>query len=147
MKVLIGIGNSFRGDDAAGLKVAEACGGIALESPDAAEILATWEGAAELIVVDAVESGAAPGFIHRIDASARPLPAELFTTDSHHFGLAQAIELGRALGRLPARVLVYGIEGRSFGYEEAISEEVRVAIGVLVKELGERNGGSQTAAL
>lgn len=140
MKVLIGIGNSFRGDDAAGLKVAEAVGGIALESPDAAEILAAWEGATELVVVDAVLSGAAPGFVHRLDASHRPLPSDLFSSDSHHFGLAQAIELGRALGRLPASVKVYGIEGRDFHYEQGISQEVSVAIGVLTKELGAADG-------
>lgn len=139
-RVLIGIGNSFRGDDAAGIRVAEATGGIAMESPDAAEIMAAWEGATELVVVDAVQSGAAAGHIHRIDASHRPLPADLFTSNSHHFGLAQAIELGRALGRLPASVMVYGIEGQSFEYGEEISDEVRVAIDVLTKEVGVRNG-------
>lgn len=139
-RVLIGIGNSFRGDDAAGIRVAEATGGIAMESPDAAEILAAWEGAEDLVVVDAVQSGAAAGHIHRIDASHRPLPADLFTSNSHHFGLAQAIELGRALGRLPASVTVYGIEGESFEYGEEVSEAVRVAIDVLAKELGVRNG-------
>jgi len=139
-RVLIGIGNSMRGDDAAGILVAEAVGGIAMESPDAAEILAAWEGAEDLVVVDAVQSGSAPGHIHRIDASHRPLPADLFTSNSHHFGLAQAIELGRALGRLPASVMVYGIEGRSFEYGEAVSDEVRVAIDVLTKEVGVRNG-------
>jgi hydrogenase maturation protease len=140
VKVLIGIGNSYRGDDAAGLRVAEAVGGIALESPDAARILAAYEGATELVVVDAVESGAAPGSIHRLDASHRPLPASLFTSDSHHFGLAQAIELGRALGRLPDSVKVFGIEGRSFGFEEGISQEVGVAIDVLTRELGSADG-------
>lgn len=140
MRVLIGIGNSMRGDDAAGILVAEAAGGIAMESPDATEILAAWEGAEDLVVVDAVQSGSTPGHIHRIDASHRPLPADLFTSNSHHFGLAQAIELGRALGRLPASVMVYGIEGRSYEYGEAVSDEVRVAIDVLTKEVGVRNG-------
>lgn len=136
MKVLIGIGNSMRGDDAAGIRVAEATGGIAMESPDAAKLLSAWEGATELVVVDAVESGAQPGFIHRLDATHKPLPADLFASDSHHFGLAQAIELGRALGRLPLSVKVYGIEGRSFGFQQTMSQQVQSAVAALASELG-----------
>ncbi|MBL8176024.1 MAG: hypothetical protein JNK48_15205, partial [Bryobacterales bacterium] len=78
--------------------------------------------------------------IYRIDASHQPLPADLFASNSHHFGLPQAIELGRALGRLPARVWVYGIEGAGFGYGQPVSEPVQMAISVLTKELGARNG-------
>lgn len=140
MKMLIGIGNSFRGDDAAGIRVAEAAGGIALESPDAAELLSSWDGAEDLTVVDAVCSGQTPGTIHRLDATDRPLPADLFASDSHHFGLAQAIELARALHRLPKRIQVYGIEARNFEYEQAVSPEVQAAIDVLAKEWRDGHG-------
>ena len=140
MKMLIGIGNSFRGDDAAGIRVAEAAGGIALESPDAAELLSSWDGAEDLTVVDAVCSGQAPGTIHRLDATDRPLPADLFTSDSHHFGLAQAIELARALHRLPKRIQVYGIEAQNLGYQQAVSPEVQAAIDVLAKEWRDGHG-------
>ena len=54
------------------------------------------------------------GTIHRLDASERELPAELFRASTHHVGLAEAVELARALGRLPARTVIYGIEGESF---------------------------------
>ena len=52
--------------------------------------------------------------IHTIDAERRALPAELFRGSTHLIGLAEAIELGRALDQLPARLLVVGIEGASF---------------------------------
>jgi hydrogenase maturation protease len=136
MRLLLGIGTRFRGDDVAGLRVAEAAGGVAMEAPDAARLLDAWEGVTELVVVDAVRSDAAAGTIHRLDASERPLPAEMFTSDSHNFGLAQAIALGRAMGRLPGRVLVYGIEGKRFGLGDTVSPEVETAIAVLAGELG-----------
>ena len=43
------------------------------------------------------------------------LPAELFRASTHHFGLAEAVELARAVGQLPERLVVFGIEGASFG--------------------------------
>lgn len=135
MRRLLGIGNSFRGDDAAGIQVAQAAGGIPMESPDALELMSAWEGAGEVVLVDAVRSGRPAGTIHRLDASDCPLPADLFACDSHCFGLAQGIELGRALGKLPSRVLVFGIEGKSFVCGEPLSPEVRQAVDTLVWEL------------
>ena len=49
-----------------------------------------------------------------LDATHEPLPAGFTGTSTHAFSLAQAIELGRALGRLPERLLVVGIEGEGF---------------------------------
>ena len=83
-----------------------------------------WEGAEELWLVDAVSSGGEPGTVHRHDASADELPARLYDTSTHHFGLAEAVELARALDRLPRNVIVYGIEGKSFETGETLSPEV-----------------------
>ena len=77
-------------------------------------------------------SGAEPGTVHRIDASAEPLPRSLFDASTHHFALADTVELARALGRLPRRVIVFGIEGersttgdsRSAGVEAALPRAV-----------------------
>ena len=65
--------------------------------------------------------------MHRLDASERPLPADLFRASTHHVGLAEAVELARALGRLPARTVVYGIEGGSFAVGEALTADVAAA--------------------
>ena len=47
-------------------------------------------------------SGAAPGTTRRLDASRERLPAELFRGSTHALGLAEAVELARALDRLPS---------------------------------------------
>ena len=68
-----------------------------------------------MLIVDAIRSGAPPGTVHRVDASQAPVPERLRSSSSTHaIGVAEAIELARALGRLPAQVVLYGVEGRRF---------------------------------
>jgi hydrogenase maturation protease len=129
---VIGIGNAWRNDDGAGLIVARLLDGMegveVLEREgEPTSLIDAWEGAGAVWLADAVSSGAEPGTIHRHDASAEPLPARLYDTSTHHFGLAEALELARALGRLPERVVVFGIEGASFDTGETISPEVQEA--------------------
>jgi hydrogenase maturation protease len=131
--LVIGIGNSLRGDDAAGLEVARrlrADAGLTVieHEGEAIALLDSWRAARALIVVDTVRSGAAPGAIHRIDASERPVPLELRRTSSHAIGVADAIELARTLRGLPAKVIVYGVEGAVFDAGAPLSDAVAGAI-------------------
>ena len=90
-------------------------------------LIDAWEGADSLWLVDAVSSGADAGTIHRLDASERELPAELFRASTHHVGLAEAVELARALERLPPTTVVYGIEGGSFELGAELTPAVAAA--------------------
>ena len=139
---LIGIGNQFRRDDAAGLevahrlRVAHPTGVRILEQEgEPTSLIEAWSGADEVLVVDGVYSGAAPGTLHRFDAREGPLPAELFKSSTHALGVAEAVELARELDRLPARLVVYGIEGESFGVGEGLTPIVEQAVEKLVMEL------------
>ena len=88
-------------------------------------LLDVWEGVDTAIVVDAVSSGSPAGTIHRFDASSAALPASIAGARSTHaVGLGQAIELARALGRLPNKLIVYGIEGERFSAGEELSPSV-----------------------
>jgi len=51
----------------------------------------------------------------------------MFPGSSHSFGLHEAIELARALKRLPRRLILYGIEGKSFGLGGELSPDVKEA--------------------
>jgi hydrogenase maturation protease len=133
--VVIGVGNEFRGDDAAGLMVARRLReravpqAVVLESEaDPAGLMEAWMGAATAIVVDTVVSGAQPGTVQRFDVSAEPLPATLVASSTHSLGVAEAIELARALQRLPRRIIVYGIEGSSFSAGAALHPTVERAV-------------------
>jgi hydrogenase maturation protease len=131
---VIGVGNAWRNDDAAGLEVARLLTGTLPEGAEVLEregeptsLIEAWEGAGAVWLADAVSSGADPGTVHRHDASEQALPATLFDTSTHHFGLAEAVEIARALGRLPRTTVVYGIEGASFDTGKTLSPEVREA--------------------
>jgi hydrogenase maturation protease len=135
-RLVVGIGNDFRGDDAAGLLAVRRLAELNLSGVkivefdgDSAALMELWKGLDLIIVVDAVSSGEKPGRIYRFEPINEPLPGGLFSKSStHDFGLMQAIELSRALGAFPKRVIVYGIEGTSFEPGSKISEGVASAI-------------------
>jgi hydrogenase maturation protease len=139
---VIGLGNRWRRDDAAGLVLAEAVRGrlpadveLLLREGEPAGLIDQWAGAAAVWVLDAVSSGAEPGTLHRLDAAREPLPAAMFGTSTHHVGLAEAIELARVLGRLPARAVVYGVEGARFDAGEGLTPAVAAALDGLADRL------------
>jgi hydrogenase maturation protease len=132
--LIIGVGNPWRGDDAAGIEVALRVGGLAFEG-DGTGLVDAWAGADDVVIVDAAAPGTAPGTVHRFDASTAPLPAHRLRSSSHHFGVADAIELARALDRLPPVLRVYAIEGEDFGAGRKLSPPVRRAVEALVAEL------------
>jgi hydrogenase maturation protease len=131
--LVIGIGNAWRADDGVGLEVARRLRGtlpgveVLEREGEPTALIEAWEGTDAVWLVDAVSSGAAPGTVHRLDAREHELPAELFRTSTHHLGLAEAVELARALGRLPPKMVVYGIEGAEFGAGDGLSPEVSAA--------------------
>ena len=145
--MVVGLGNDWRGDDGAGLEVSRRLrsaappGAVVLErEAEPSGLLEMWKGKREVILVDAVQSGAEPGTVHRFDAAAAPLPAELFGRSTHHLSVADTVELGRALDRLPDRLEVLGIEGRRFDLGSGLSPEVGRTVERLAAELRHRLG-------
>lgn len=133
--LVIGIGNEYCGDDGAGLAVVRAlqarkrahvrfleCDG------NCTTLLEAWKDADDVILIDAVASGARPGTMYRIDACTQTLPARCTFFSTHAFGIAETLTLARALGQLPARFLIYGIEGERFAAAEGFSPPVKQAI-------------------
>jgi len=141
--LVIGVGNIFRGDDAAGLLAAQRLRAFSLpgatvleESGEGAALMATWEEADYVILIDAVSSGGEPGFVYRFEATERPLPTQLFNSfSSHAFGVAEAVEMARLLDKLPPKLIVYGIEGKSYVTGEALSAEVAAGVETAVYQI------------
>jgi hydrogenase maturation protease len=131
--LVIGIGHPFRGDDAVGPSVAEAVAALSLSDVttlthhgEGTDLMERWQGYGWVIVVDATRSGAMPGTIRQWDA-AEGLPAALFPKGSHVFGVAEAVEMARLLGRLPPRLTVIGVEGADFTMGAGMSPAVAQA--------------------
>ncbi|MHB9075435.1 MAG: hydrogenase maturation protease [Desulfobaccales bacterium] len=133
---VIGVGNAWRGDDAAGLMVAQRLRQEDFPSVEIAEnpgtggsILEAWKNAARVIVVDAVVSGGFPGAIYRFNAHD---PAASFpvasSASSHGWGVAEAVALSRLFQELPPVLIIYGIEGEDFTLGNGLSPAVAAAI-------------------
>jgi hydrogenase maturation protease len=126
------LGNRYRGDDAVGPLVAERlreADALVLDCADEpTRLLDEWAGLETLVVVDAVVTGAPPGTVHRVDAGNGPLPRDLGLASTHAVGVADALELGRAVGRAPRRVVVLGVEGAAFGMGADMTPEVARAV-------------------
>jgi hydrogenase maturation protease len=121
--LVIGVGNELRGDDGAGIAVARRLADRVKQSGievrehqgEPTRLLDVWQDADAVVLVDTMHSGATAGTIRRFDARCEPLPARLGGSSSTHaFALDEAIELGRALHRLPERLIVFTVEGRVF---------------------------------
>lgn len=135
--MLIGIGNPTRGDDAAGLEVARRMKHVESHQRVAGDydLMTIWEGADEVIVVDAARSGARVGTVHRFNPRQQPLPQGVLTASTHAIGLAHTIEMARRLSLLPPRITVYGIEVSDIEPGSGLSPAVQEAVGRLVHEL------------
>jgi len=108
---------SPEGDDAVGLAVAGALARgpalpedvrvLALERPGL-DLLDALRSADFALIVDALRDGGAIGSIRRLVPTALARAAR--APSSHSLGVAEALALGEALGALPPRVEILGIE-------------------------------------
>jgi hydrogenase maturation protease len=140
--MVIGIGNRWRGDDAAGLAVAgrlRELGADARElEGEPAALIEAFAEADAIVIVDAASSGAPPGTVRRFDARSGPLPSHCLRSSTHALGVPEAVELARALGRLPARLEIFAIEGARFTTGAPLSPPVERAVHDLAASLAAR---------
>jgi hydrogenase maturation protease len=79
----------------------------------------------EVVVVDAVSPQGDPGRVHVWQVDALPAGRAGQAIGSHGLGVHDAVELARALGCLPSRLTVVGVEGTCFEVGAPLSEPVR----------------------
>lgn len=145
--VVIGIGQTMRNDDRAGLVAVlhwQKTFPLSAENPSlkvqlvelpGLELLELLEGFEAAIIVDAVQSGAQPGIVHFLKEE------ELlgFLQDSksaHGWGVAETLRIGRTLGNhLPDRILLIGIEGQDFSPGENLSPLVQSALNTVAQAI------------
>ena len=135
--VVVGIGQTMRGDDAIGITAVKAWQSQyshtanhpdmrveTTEVPDL-DFLELLSGAEEALIVDAVKTGDRPGKIHILNEQS--LSAfDQNTTSTHGWGVAETIRLGRTLKRedLPHEIRIIGIEAGQFETGARLSPEI-----------------------
>ncbi|WP_165690875.1 hydrogenase maturation protease [Consotaella salsifontis] len=140
-QLIIGVGNRFRGDDAAGPLVGEALAARGFEveehAGEGASLMELWRGRSHVVLIDATRSGAAPGTIIRFDAALQSVPTGIFHYSTHEFSVAEAIETARLLDWLPNSLRVFGIEGAAWDYGAPVSAPVAAAVERLANEIAD----------
>lgn len=133
--LIIGCGNRQRGDDGAGILVAERLRELGIEADmrigEAVDLVEAWKGADEVIVIDTVVTGAPSGTV-RVWNGRHQVASIRNNTSTHTLGVAGAIELAYVLDQLPIRLRVYGIEGSRFELGAEISPQVQRAVAEVV---------------
>jgi hydrogenase maturation protease len=142
---VLGIGHSMRGDDEVGLIIiqrwirdhgptaSETIEAEILESPGIT-LLSAIAGLDAAVLVDAVQSGAPVGSLHKL--AEEDLAA--FTEGSasaHGWGTAETLSLGRQLipEEMPGMIYIIGVEAVKFELGEGLSPAVRAALPKAVK--------------
>lgn len=146
--VVIGIGNPDRGDDALGLEVIDRLrrnppGEARLETArgDMLKVIEMIERADHAILVDAMRSGTEPGHVLRLDASTGSVKTALDSfASTHTVNLAETIELARSLGRMPGRLIVYGVEAADFTLGHPLSPRVAGVVDEVTSRIREECG-------
>lgn len=136
---VIGIGNPDRGDDAVGWAVVERLDGIVdaeRSTGDPAALLDRWAGLDDVVLVDATCCGRTPGSVSIVDLLEQRLPAGTVHS-SHGLGPLEAVDLGRALGVLPGRLTLVGIEGCTWAAMTPLTPAVERAVRRVVDMIGE----------
>jgi hydrogenase maturation protease len=141
MICVIGIGQTLRGDDEAGLVAVQLWNDTLqreewgsnivvrfAESPGIG-LLSLLEGSDAAVLVDAVQSGAKPGTLHQLCEN----DLEAFMTgagSAHGWGVAETLALGRqmCLDTLPPTIRVIGIEVGRVEVGTGLSPEVTSAL-------------------
>jgi len=137
---IIGLGNSYAGDDAVGLLIARQLCGYTSNHVSIVEgglaglnLLHEMEDTDTLILIDAVHSHSKAGTVFRFT-----VPQDLekigklawgtSASSTHAFGLAEALTLAHTLEVLPAHVLLFGIELGHIQKGHALSHPVSKAM-------------------
>jgi hydrogenase maturation protease len=139
--VVIGMGQSLRGDDGAGLaavklwqttyqeKSVRPAVRVELSELPGIGLLNLLEGCRFAILVDAVRSGAGSGTIHQItEEKLKGFSAG--SGSAHGWGVAETLVLGRETmaDKLPGKIILIGIEAGQFNLGDSLSTEVQQSL-------------------
>jgi hydrogenase maturation protease len=148
--VVIGLGNPLMGDDGLGLAALHHLR-TSYALPDCVELVdgGTWgmnllpviEDADELILIDAIDVGAAPGTAVRLEHA--QIPRYLATKISpHQVDLRDVLALAELRGTLPADTVALGLQPASVELRNSLSDVLRCGVealvGDVVRELARR---------
>jgi hydrogenase maturation protease len=151
---VMGLGTPF-GDDRAGWEVVAQlrdslpAGVQAGTTSDPLAVVDIPPNCERLIIIDAGRGAGAPGSVHRYEWPDRRL-IDGGSVSTHGVGLVAALELTAVLGKLPARVVIFALEGGEgdstapgAGLSHAVETAIPIAVARILAEIGTENTMSE----
>lgn len=140
--IIVGLGNPYRGDDAAGWAVIDTLAAkigsaikLVKQQGDIAELMDFFSHYKSVYLIDAGSWDAPIGSWQRIDVLIQPILEEDAQTSTHGFGASQAISLAKNLDQLPSRLILYAINGNAYHISNELSEPVAKGIAMVAEAL------------
>jgi hydrogenase maturation protease len=138
--IVLGLGNLIRSDDGVGIHAVhqlfrdrripenvELLDGGTL----GLQLLPAIQEVTHLLVLDAINTGAAPGTIARFDISEiEPLPG---TPSVHQIGFADVLAALRLLEKFPQQMILLGVQPEQTGWGDKLSGPVQEALPALIE--------------
>lgn len=140
--MIVGVGNSIQMDDGVGIHVLNELKNYDL--PDEVELfdggtlgidlMPYIEGREKLIFIDSVKAGQEPGTILRFQ------PDDLTYDDApktsvHQIGLIESLQMISLIGKAPDRVVIFGVQPKTIGWSEELTDEVKASIPKLIPHI------------
>jgi hydrogenase maturation protease len=98
------------------------------------DLLPQLEGVNRLLVVDAVETGGAPGTIVRMTGDEIPL-ALATKVSPHQMGLKDLLLVADLQGYAPTEMVLWGVQPGSIEMDMELSPEVATAVAILMEKV------------
>lgn len=129
--VILGLGNPLFSDEGVGIHLVrglqheEICerAEIVDGGTDALYLLGTIEGTGHLVVVDAIDGDGVPGSLYRLEG-AQIAMAWKNRLSAHQIGFQEVLALARLQGRLPARLVLLGVQPQTLDWGTELSDTV-----------------------
>ncbi len=150
--LILGLGNPLQADDGIGCRAAEQLEKCTL--PDNVQVLDggtpgvglvnLFEGRERVIIIDAAEMGREPGTVVRFQPEDVALTGSIDRVSLHRSGVADALNLARALSIELPEIVVFGVQPARVEWDAALSPAAQAAIPHLIDavltEIGVHHG-------
>ncbi len=152
--LILGLGNPLQGDDGIGCRVAQALEQHAL--PDHVEVLDggtpgiglinLFEGRERVIIIDAAEIGQEPGTVVRFRPEEVSLTGSTQRFSLHRTGVADALNLARALSIQLPEIVVFGVQPARVDWSDTLSPAVQAAVPQVIEAIDRELKDSRSAS-
>ena len=140
---IIAVGNDLYGDDGIGHAVLEELTKIPemheIElidgATDALGLIDHFENTDHIILIDAAQMGEKPGTVKIFTKDEVKLKIKMDHLTVHGISLAETFNIAKAVGKLPEKVTIIGIEPKNMGISKKLSDTATQSIPTIISHI------------